>query len=633
MEPVPNLTGQNGYLVIENGKGAEGSAYYINMSKTVNNDLETQNALNLKVNLANCGGKQLELSFYMVDYQDDTQYYDGVFLSDGTSGFKRVLALQPERWCDDTWGLFRIDLDQAIAKAGLSYTDRFVIQFRHSGKQKHEGNYWERDNLYIDEVRIEEAPPVSPATVPYETGFNSGLKKDPEWTFQTIQLNSNGEPEADMSPYNATGKIAYNASDKDGNSLYLGKWRNCNGEKQRSVADLHLNLSGRESDDLELVFDFLNNYDETDLEDGIWLSDDGGRTFPRTPAISLEPGRWAPDQYGSFQPFDLDALIRKQGLRFSSDFVIRFQQKGHQIVAGNYWERDGLFIDHVQIKVLPAIVYKKVPFKDDFENAGLNTDHYRVGTAQIDDKGKILDGTTPSIGAFLAHLYGNSFRCWHLGKQNEQNGYNTSLVDMHTDAKNYGSLILTFDLLEFWEEKQIEDGIWLSVDGGVRFKKIYDFNWDANPDNIWTSFSVPVGRIAADSGMVLSAKTVIRFQQRGTNDWAGNYWEQDGYFVKNIGLSGSVPTQNTFAEQLSFSLAPNPAHGEIFLNAFLPEADMYHFSLMNMAGQIVYTQRGEYLEAGQHQIKLVPPKTLPPGIHIARLNSGKRTGVQKIALE
>ena len=114
-EIIKNITGDYGVVEIVNGKGAAGTAYAVRMGK--NNDAggSTRNTLNLKMNLLGCAGKQLEFSFYFQDFNGKTQYYDGIFFSDqgGAAGtFKRVIALEPERWCDGLWGYFRVDFDE-----------------------------------------------------------------------------------------------------------------------------------------------------------------------------------------------------------------------------------------------------------------------------------------------------------------------------------------------------------------------------------------------------------------------------------------------------------------------------------------------------------------------------------------
>lgn len=616
-EIIKNITGDYGVVEIVNGKGAAGTAYAVRMGK--NNDAggSTRNTLNLKMNLLGCAGKQLEFSFYFQDFNGKTQYYDGIFFSDqgGAAGtFKRVIALEPERWCDGLWGYFRVDFDELMAKYGLNYTANFVVQIQQESQV--DFNWQNEEAFYIDEVTLREADQIVPAKVPLKDGFASGLADDPHWVFQTLKQKNNAqEVETYFTPYEWTGKVNSNASDGDGYSLFLGKWNDCGGF-QRNMADLHLDLSRFENTDLMLWFDFYHNNDETQFYDGIWLSDDGGKTFPQKPLLSFEPATWANRTYGRFQPINLSEAIKKAGLRFSTDFVIRFQHEDDEDYS---WQNeDGLWIDNIHIDVLPPIEYKKVPFCDNFDNPALKLDHYRLKTAELDANGKPLRGTTPSYNMTLGRIYGNGPNSWHFGKINDFNGENINYLDIHINAANLASTKLSFDLIEFIEEAQTDDGVWLSVDGGMKFEKIYDFPWAANPDMQWKAFQLQLDALAAAKGMVLSDKTVVRFQQNGQFDFS---WQnEDGYVIKNICLSGTVPSQEPNANTLSFSLSPNPADEIFSAQVDLPKGGDCLLTLCDVTGRTVFQQRWTGLEAGTQQLLVqLVPTTAVPGIYIAHL--------------
>lgn len=632
MEVIPTLTGQNGLLEIVNGAGAEGSAYYVRFSKSVDDQVLTQNALNLKMDLSGCAGKQLELSFYMRDDNDETQYYDGVFLSDGSSSFKRVLALEPGRWCDNTWGFFRVDLDELIAKAQLNYTSNFILQFRHEGKQVYNAFYGsDRDNFYIDEVRVYEAHTIVPASIPFKEGFSSGLQNDAHWFFQPMQLDVNGVPTDYSTPYEWLAKVNDKPSDGDGNSLFMGKWKNCAGEMQRNTADLHLNLSGLADADLELSFDFINYYDDTQPQDGVFLSSDGGITFK--PAILIEPASWAINSYGSFHHIDLDNLIEKQGLEFTSDFVIRFQHQDEQSNEPGLqgWQVDGLYFDNIQVNIVPPVVYKQVPFCDNLDQANLNLDHWRIGNARIDTDGSPMQGETPSQVCGLYQLLSNGPKSWHLGKLNDGNGENINFLDLHIQAANLSSVLMSFELYEFWEEFQTEDGIFLSVDGGQNLEKIYDFNWTANPDGQWKTFQLNLSDLALTKNLTLSDQTVLRFGQNGERDWSGIYaTDKDGYAIKNICFSGIVADEEPSFTSPAFSVFPNPTQGTFTAKVWMENIGDAQITLFNQTGRAVFEKKLGELPSGDHQLTIELDNQIPKGIYAVRFCSGEKNYIQKL---
>jgi Secretion system C-terminal sorting domain len=606
MKANPNLTGQNGIVDIINGNGAEGTSYFVRMGKAAGDGQATRNSLDLKIDLSGYSGKQLELSFYFNDFQGTNQYYDGVFISDQGSTFKRVIDLQPERWCDNIWGFFRVDLDELIAKYNLAYTSNFIIRFQQEALN--DFNWQNEEAFYIDQIVIKEAFPIIPANVPFEDGFASGLPHDPHWVFHTMKFkNAPNDNEPQFStPYEYTSKINANASDGDGYSLFLGKWKDCGGD-QRNIADLHLNLMGLDNADLSFEFDFYHYQDNTNFEDGIWLSDDGGETFKSvTPFLSLELGSWQPDAYGRFPPLDLSGAIKKAGLSFSSDFVIRFQ---HQDDEDYLWQNfDGLQIDNIKVKILPPVVYKQAPFCDNYDAADINLDHIRTRMAEMDTDGKPTNGTTPSSACGLSKIFGTGPESWHLGKSNDFNGANLNYIDWHIKAANFNTLSLTFDLYEVIEESQTEDGIWLSTDGGINFEKIYDFDWASNPNTVWKPWLLDLSALAQAKGLTLTDQTVVRFQQWGLYDFG---WQnEDGYILKNICFSGVVSSKEPIILP-TIQIYPNPTSETLHLDILSNfGTNQYRYEIRNPLLRLVLNAP---ITASNETIDI---STLPSGVYI-----------------
>lgn len=587
-EVLPNFKGENGLTDVANGTGAAGSSYFVRMGKNSEAGGMTTNALNLKVDMSGQQGKQLEFSFAVYFFEDETQFGDGIFMSDnGGASFKRVIALEPQRWCNQLWGGFKtFDLDKIMADNQLKYTSNFIIQFRHEGSGFFSPNSWQdRDGMYIDEIYIQEAASIIPAKLPFRDGFKDG-KPAQHWSFPGTKLGTQqtnaGIPIAGSSLSSYLSVVNFAAVDNDGYSLFMGKWVDCNGQNINQ-ANLHLNLSGHENSDLTFSFAFRYYFEETQTEDAIYMSDDGGVTFKRV--IALEPQRWEQNQAGRFQPFDLDEIIRTNGLRFSSNFIIQFSQIGDGDFLDQSWNpRDGFWIDDVRVDVLPRIVYKKIPFCENFDN-NPNLDHWRVVPARLDGDQKLIEGANPFTVNVIAPIFGTGSNGWHLGKTQDPNGFCVNGIDLHLDCSNTGKVALSFDIFEAREELQDEDGIWLSVNGGQTFTKIYDFNWAVIPDVQYTKLNIPISDLAAAKGIQLSGQTIVRIQQAGIGNydssWSGD--PSDGVVIDNVCLSGTVSTHSP-GELSTITVFPNPTPGPLQFSQSL-----HRVIVRNTLGQLVLT--------------------------------------------
>jgi hypothetical protein len=100
------------------------------------------NELVLNVNLNGQSG--VTLSFYHKEFNDDNHVMpysftgsnnsDGVAVSaDGTTWYK-VQGLTAVDGVSSTWQVYEVDLDAAVAAAGISYNSAFKIKFQQYGK-------------------------------------------------------------------------------------------------------------------------------------------------------------------------------------------------------------------------------------------------------------------------------------------------------------------------------------------------------------------------------------------------------------------------------------------------------------------------------------------------------------------
>ncbi|MCB0583496.1 MAG: IPT/TIG domain-containing protein, partial [Phaeodactylibacter sp.] len=131
------------------------------------------------------------------------------------------------------------------------------------------------------------------------------------------------------------------------NGLQIG--RRADGPYTVNALDLHVNIAGYQ--DLELRFWLADYYDDNQEEDGIYFSDDGGISFKK--AYSLTPASYPDLTYREYI-IPIDSLILEDTLRFSNNFVIRFQQADAGDFNANSGDEDGFFIDDVSITGAPV---------------------------------------------------------------------------------------------------------------------------------------------------------------------------------------------------------------------------------------------------------------------------------------
>jgi len=115
----------------------------------------------------------------------------------------------------------------------------------------------------------------------------------------------------------------------------------CDFNVTANALDLNLNLSGQ--GEVELSVDIRDFFDETQSEDGIYFSDDAGLNFVKVLDFDFAA-------VSGFQNYilDVDQLITQNGLVFSSQFVIRFQQYDNSDFNTSF-DEDGMFMDNILI--------------------------------------------------------------------------------------------------------------------------------------------------------------------------------------------------------------------------------------------------------------------------------------------
>jgi len=320
-------------------------------------------------------------------------------------------------------------------------------------------------------------------------------------------------------PNNGIGEVILDNTTPDGFfSVRMGKSSDAGGSNT-SELQLHLDLSGR--DQVALTFFVKTFFDESGPFDAIYLSDNGGASFPARAAYQFRTSDWVQNAWGMLPPIDIDGLARDLGLKLNKTFVISFRQFG----TGDFntgGDEDGLFLDAVHVYD-PNVTYHPIPFSDGFERGRLDS----MWTWA--DPSYPLPGTAPQStirpdGLVSVARDGSApegFFATHLGRRND-GGPTTNAIDLHLDLSGEDQVDLQFWLRDFFDFDDPEDAIYFSDDGGKIFKKAFQFVPNSWFDNLWGMLpAIDVDRLAHDLNLSLTGSFVIRFQQLGTGDFNG----------------------------------------------------------------------------------------------------------------
>ena len=161
---------------------------------------------------------------------------------------------------------------------------------------------------------------VTYASIPYSTGFESGL--DENWTMYESHRHGRCVRSSDHSPHSGSYHITMDVIE--------------NNNYNTNEAWMHLDLSGES--DVELEFWWKETSDETHTTDGVYISDDGGDSFTKIYNLSGGSSTY------SKVTIDLSDEISDASLSHSSTFVVKFQQYDNYSMP-----TDGIAIDDILV--------------------------------------------------------------------------------------------------------------------------------------------------------------------------------------------------------------------------------------------------------------------------------------------
>ena len=282
------------------------------------NGTYSRNEARLHLNLRD--QQKVKLSFWWREYGDENNADDGVFFSqDAGQNFVKVADL---RGSFEGWTHYLLDVDRLAYLNGITLTESFVIKFQQydnwgficSNPTGGDGFAFDDISVYLDTTMNQYA------TIPYYTGFENGFDK--YWTLESSRQEGRIVATSINTPH--TGNY-HMTMDLSSGSVYI-----------RNNADLRLNLTGLSN--LVLSFRWKSIGDESQNEDGVYFSDDGGLSFVKVMTLSDTNTYW------SQKNLNINALAAANNLMLSSDFVIRFSQYDNGSMTS-----DGMAFDEVEI--------------------------------------------------------------------------------------------------------------------------------------------------------------------------------------------------------------------------------------------------------------------------------------------
>jgi hypothetical protein len=462
------------------------NSYHLTMDNGSNGGALSVNQARLHVNLEN--ETDVVLSFYWKEWSDDNHAnVDGVFISDdGGTTFVRLVDLAIDGTADYYYK-FTIDLDAAVAAAGLTMSNTFVIKFQQTGNYAYSSDGFAFDDITLDRQTA--------AELPYSTGFES-TTYDAPWMISTT-WNGRIENRTDVTPKTGSRSMSF---DNSGSVYALNEAR------------LHLNLS--EATKATLEFWWRETNEELHVQDGIFLSDNGGRTFVRVSPLEGSYNQW------NFVQWDLVTLAAANGLTFTDRFVVKFAQYGNTSYAN-----DGFQFDDLAVKAGPT--YTKLPYTQTFETG--KTDAYWTNFTNNKARIQVTTDNTPMAGSY--HMVMDSFESIAAG--------NISYADLHVDLTGESAVDLDFWWKETNDETDSDDGVYFSADGGLTFIKAFDLKDGAASTWIHKVMSIS-DFVAANAQLEMNETFVIRFQNKNNNTFGNDGIAFDNVIVTQ-GVAYAVP--------------------------------------------------------------------------------------------
>lgn len=476
------------------------------------------NALDLYLDLKNESNVKLVFDFY--DNRDETSPADGLFFSDdGGYTFTKVLGFDTDNWSDDYFGRFPpLNVDQLARQHGIQLNERFVIRIQQHGTEDFEGSRLSSDGIMIDNIRVFSVEPVY-ASLPFTETFD-GPRLAPYW-----QVNAPYYPDMPTS-ISPSANVELVQLEDSSRVVRLGNTTDrC---YTTNALDLYVQLA--KHPEATLSFRFMDHFDETHIQDGIFFSEDGGRSFKKVFSFNTE--EWSDKEFGKFSSLSIAQLANANGLRLTDTFVIRFQQHDNDDFEGTRTISDGIYLDDITISE-PEPGIATVSFRETFENDSL-AGHWYFGNPMLTAR---VENLKPGGIVMLQDSVGRGkSRGLAMGRLSDGK-LTTNLLDLQLSLQREKDLQLIFWMHNNYNDLDQEDGIWLSKDGGRSFKKAWSY-----PDTPGISdlYVLDFDSLVFQAGLRYTEAFVLRFQQSDDRRLNGRGNMRGGIYLDDITLTHAL---------------------------------------------------------------------------------------------
>lgn len=633
----PNITGENGVVEVALGtKWANEGQFGLRIGKLSDSQNNfTLNGAGIKLNLED--KEDVILEFDIKDFREEEHEEDGIYINSGGEEFTKIWDFSPEEWCSQTYGTHPpINISKLAQEFNIELTSQTIVEFRQYDNSDFNTNTAQTndmDGFAIDNVKVYEAN-YTYATLPFYEDFELGSL--PENMVRRISDNTifpligRNTPMSRVEIDNTFGR-------DESFGLLLGKV--CD-ESINTVSSIDINLNLQGLQNVFLDFWIEDRDDETNLQDGIYFSDNGGDDFIKV--WDFLPETWCNFLYQKHPPLNISVLAENAGLTLSETFVIRFQQFDNSDIFTNTGltnDRDGFFLDEIRVYA-QEVEFAQIPFSDNFEMEGLTN----VWVFPTDSKTTfpLENLIKPSSRFELVDGVGvNNSRAIALGKNCDEPGnFNAVALDLHIDAdpSMHDSVSLSFFIKDNRDESQQQDAIFLSIDNGLTFFKIYEFDFEGLSNSQFHEISINLSEKAEEVGSTLSEQTIIRFQQYDDADFSTNTAQtndKDGIYLDSVIVSSRILTNSEELDKNDpiIRVFPNPTRN--FINVRI---DNYYTEDNNTEYEIFLTDNlGRIVLREKRRAPMFSEslyiKNLEPGFYLLQVQSDKMLSTSKILIK
>lgn len=192
--------------------------------------------------------------------------------------------------------------------------------------------------------------------------------------------------------------------------------------------------------------------------------------------------------------------------------------------------------------LLTAQTYVNQPYYTGFETGSLGSEWTTFSSLAGGEVQPIQSGVYTWSGMSADAFAGNYYLAMHYATGGSMN---LTQADLHMDLQGESGVRIYFKWSEWNEETQVEDGLFISDDGGANFVKVLDFDGDATTDLEWQSFNMSLDSINTANGLSFTSTYIIRFQQYDNYYLGGG---NDGYLIDELSVLQPCNTTSSITE-------------------------------------------------------------------------------------